>query len=242
MVMISWIQPFSSKRGRRGGVSNICKQKGINMKKTIFISMVLAAELFAPLFSQAQGTLYVSNLGQTPTGNNAIGSNAWVAAEFITGTNASGYFLNSVQLLMAAASGTPSGFSVSIYTGPRGPGSSLETLNGSLDPVAAGVYTYSAVTSITLSPRSSYLVVVTGGTDIATGAYEWSQCAASFNSTDGWVVLNGSWFSGNGVGWNTGSGSVDSQFAIYAIAVPEPSTLSLAGLGLAALVFWRRKR
>lgn len=200
--------------------------------------MVLMA---GPLFIQAQGVLYVSNLGETSTGNNAVGSDAWVAAGFLTGPNANGYSFDSVQLLMGVASGNPSGFSVSIYTAPHGPGSSLGNLNGSSDPVAAGVYTYSAVTSITLSPDSLYLIVVTAGTDVANGAYEWSQCAASFNSSDGWSVPNGSWFSSNGGSWSTGSGSVDSQFAIYATAIPEPTMLALAGLGVGTLVLRRCK-
>jgi hypothetical protein len=158
-----------------------------------------------------------------------------------SGTNANGYSFDSVQLLMGAASGNPSDFSVSIYAGPRGPGSSLGNLDGPSNPTAAGVYTYSAATSITLSPHSSYFIVVTAGTNAANGAYEWSQCAASFNSSDGWLLPNGSWFSSNGANWNTGSGSVASQFAIYATAIPEPATLALAGLGLAALSFRRRK-
>src|SRR5664280_720145 len=86
------------------------------MKKIIFIATVLAADLFASSFVQAQGTLYVSNLGQTPTGSAAIGSDAWVAQTVFTGTNPGGYMLNSVHLLMNAASGTPSGFAVSIYS------------------------------------------------------------------------------------------------------------------------------
>ena len=66
--------------------------------------------------AQAQGTLYFSSLGQTPTGSAAIGSDSWIAQGFGTGTNTGGYILNSVQLLMDGASGGPNGFAISIYT------------------------------------------------------------------------------------------------------------------------------
>jgi hypothetical protein len=46
------------------------------MKKTIWVAAVLAAELLASQILQAQGSLYVSNLGQTSTGSMGIGSNS----------------------------------------------------------------------------------------------------------------------------------------------------------------------
>ena len=95
-----------------------------------------------------------------------------------TGTNAGGYLLNSIQLAMADASGTPSGFTVMLYAYPAAGGicsrgSSLGTLNGSLDPVTA---------AFTLIPRlqpsryrqTPYFIVLTAGTAVANGAYEWS--------------------------------------------------------------------
>src|SRR5882672_3454819 len=105
--------------------------------KAMVVILVLTVELL-PQQLPAQGTLYLSNLGQTPIGSSATGSNAWLAGYFQTGAEPNGYFLNSIQLLMAAVSGNPSGFTVSIYE-PSNlpfpaslfPGNKLNTLSGS---------------------------------------------------------------------------------------------------------------
>lgn len=57
------------------------------MKKIIILLMV---SVLAVQISQAQGTTYLSNLGQASTGNYATGSDAWIGIPFITGNNASG--------------------------------------------------------------------------------------------------------------------------------------------------------
>jgi len=84
-----------------------------------------------------------------------VRSNSWLATDFRTGTNVGGYLLNSVQLAMTDSSGSPSGFTVLLYTdiGVIGalPGSSLGSLAGSLNPMAGGISTFSNDSNITLS-------------------------------------------------------------------------------------------
>src|SRR5881628_856888 len=107
------------------------------MNKNILIAILLANSLPASRAS-AQGTLYVSNLGQTPTGSAPVGSDASIAQSFFTlATDPNNYTLNSIQLLTDPASGSPSGFSVSIYNSGAGggPQSSLGSLAGA-DPAA----------------------------------------------------------------------------------------------------------
>jgi hypothetical protein len=60
------------------------------MKTIINGLIVFAVALLAPQIAQAQGTIYMSNLGQTSAGTDAVGSNSWMAVYFITGTNADG--------------------------------------------------------------------------------------------------------------------------------------------------------
>src|ERR1039458_2607755 len=106
------------------------------------ISMFVVG-LLAQQIAVAQGTTtYLSNLGQASAGSLAVGSDSWLAEAFRTGADAGGYVLDSVQLSLADASGSPSGFTVMLYaTNPSTPApfSYLTTLHGSLDPVAAGV-------------------------------------------------------------------------------------------------------
>jgi hypothetical protein len=210
------------------------------MKKVIgFILSALG--LFAPLLVVAQGTLYFSNLGQTSAGSAVVASDSWIAQGFGTGTNAAGYTVNSVQLLMGEASGNPNGFNISIYSkSGNSPQNNLGSLVGS-DPAANGVYTYTA-SGLILSPSTAYYVVVTAATSVAQGAYSWSATSGNNPSirNDGW--LGGIYdFSTDGSNWNY-SRDQFFQFSITGTAVPEPSTAVLAGLGLVGLSFWRCKR
>src|SRR5258705_1367541 len=96
----------------------------------LFISTVLVATV---VLVQAQGTTYISNLGQASGGSVVVGSDSWRAESFLTGTNPGGYTLDSIQLLTTLASGNPSGFSISVYSSNamnfRYPGNSIGPLN-----------------------------------------------------------------------------------------------------------------
>jgi hypothetical protein len=216
------------------------------MKRIILLAIpVFALAVLPPQILQAQGTTYLSNLDQSSSGTLAVGSDSWLAAPFGTGFNAGGYVLDSAQLSLTDASGSPSGFAVMIYaagiSGPL-PVSYLATLHGSLDPVAAGVYTFTPASTLTLRPGVFYDVVLTAETPVAVGAYEWSFATTSaYNPTDYWLVGGPVLTSGNGSSpWNV-SGATCAQFAINATDVPEPSTLGLLALGGFVFLWHRRK-
>jgi len=203
--------------------------------------VTLAVGLSRPPQLQAQGTTYVSNLGATPSGSLAIGSDSWAAAWFTSGATSGGYRLDSIQLGMADASGAPTGFGVMLYNSGIGiapiPGTSLGTLSGSPSPSTAGVYIFTPPVDLVLSKQTSYFIVLTGGTPIAGGAYQWDR--ADTSSYD----LNGGWgttiacHSANGSSWSYVS-AVSPVFAINATpepAVPEPNTAAVVALGLLAL-------
>ena len=108
--------------------------------REIAIKSIIAFLLLAARVASAQGTTtFLSNIGQPSSGSQTVGSDSWFAAGFVTGTDASGYLLDSIQLGMASSTGSPSGFTVMLYEdagSPAGlsPGSSLGTFMGSLDP------------------------------------------------------------------------------------------------------------
>jgi hypothetical protein len=210
-------------------------------KSTPAIFVIICLSL--PLLVQAQGTLYVSNLGQPSSGSAPVASDQWLADVFGTGTNSGGYELNSIQLLMNAASNSPSGFTVSIFNdnGPGGvPGSSLGSLSGSANPSAAGIYTYTA-SGLNLQPSTRYMLVLWATTPLTSGSYNWSVPYPSGSSSiESWRIYGAYSSSDNGLSW--GETRWILQYGIYATAVPEPSALALAGLGVLSLSFWRRKQ
>jgi PEP-CTERM motif len=204
---------------------------------------------FALQLIHAQGTTYLSNLGQSSTGSLAVGSDSWLAVDFTTGNNAGGYLLDSVQLAMADASGNPNGFTVMIYNALVGsgitPGDSLGTLNGSDNPSTAGIYTYTPTTDVMLSSHTIYFIVLTTETVVANGAYNLSYAATfSYNPSGGWAVGNDEssvavfHSSHNGLSWIGNDGNL--QFALNATAIPEPSASWLLLLGGGVLFYVRR--
>jgi hypothetical protein len=210
------------------------------MKKIIILFVFgLLARQVVP----AQGSItYLSNIAQPSVGSLAIGSDSWLATDIFTGTNTSGYLLDSIQLEMADASGNPISFAAMLYsaTGVSGlhPGSSLGALDGSLNPSTAGIYTFTPISSLILSPSTDYFIVLKAGTTVANGAYEWNLTTPNVLIGDGSWKAGGIFHSDDGSTWLYNSGAL--QFAIDATAVPEPGVLSLLGLGGAALL-WRRQ-
>jgi hypothetical protein len=226
-----------------GRVANVSdkKRKGIQVKKAILF-LVAMIGLFLPHLSPAQGTVYVSNLGNAPIANTTVGSDSWRAASFRTGTNSTGYILNSIQLLMASASESPSGIGVMLYSANGGvPGNNLGNLLGP-DPVIAGVYTYTA-SSLTLSADTSYYVVLSSATAVADGSFRWciADLSSTFSVSGGWRATGGFFSSTDSSTW-TPYRPNPFQFAVEATAVPEPSVSATMALGLASLSLLRCRK
>jgi hypothetical protein len=212
--------------------------------------ILLTACLSIPQIAQAQGVTYLSNLGQPPSGALPIASDSWLAADFTTGTNVAGYVLNYVQVAIADAVGSPSGFSAmvfaksSILTGAVLPGSNLGTLTGSLNPSTAGTYAYTAPQNLTLSPNTDYFIVLTAATAAANGAYEWSVTSTAsigYNAYH-WGGQGVPCLSSDGLHWDFLSVNDYPQFAIDATAIPEPGLLTFFVLGGLSLIWHRLKR
>ncbi len=212
------------------------------MKKIIHIILIGMALVTAQL-ANAQSTLYLSNLVEPSVGNASIGSDSWLAESFSTGTNSRGYILNFIQLLMGTASGSPTGFTASLYGNGSFPGHSLGSLSGSTDPSAAGLFAYTT-SGITLSPSTVYFIVLTAGTPVAQGSYM-QKYAASYNygSDDNWILTQYRYTSADGINWDRGGYPGNGlQFAVNATGVPEPATYVLIGLGFVCLIFCRARK
>jgi len=216
------------------------------MKKMIkggFI--ILMSAMLSPQTVRSQGTVFVSSLSQPSAGSLAVGSDSWVAADFIrAGNNPGGYALDSVELAMTPATGDPNGFTVMLYSAGVNqtlPASRLATLTAaSGDPVTSGIFTYTA-SDVTLSPLTDYFIVVTAGNPVASGAYAWSfENTAPAASSGGWQGDDGFWDSSDGSHWHFANG--EPQFALTATTIPEPETLYLMGLPGALFFAWRRWR
>jgi len=204
----------------------------------VAITFAIAA-LFAAQMAQAQGTLYVSNLGQNSAGSFGIGNNMWLAQGFETGASSGGYVLNSVQVEMAAAIGNPSGFVVSLYSSFNGsPSDNLGALGGSINPSSPGLYTYNA-SPLTLAPSTEYFIVATDATPTTQGIYTWVDTVSTYSSIDEWSFQT-VYGSANGSDW-TGLRAYAFETAIYATAVPEPPPWVLGLLG-GGFAFYLRAR
>jgi hypothetical protein len=89
-----------------------------------------------------------------------------------------------------------------------------------------------------------YYIVITAGTAVADGAYDWSYVGANaYNPSAGWsspgLVLSSS--SGVMGSWTSVAATEFPQFSINAIPIPEPGVLALSGLGGLLLLWHRRK-
>jgi len=227
------------------------------LKKAI-LTIIPAIGLLSFPIAQAQGAVYSSNLADTPTGSFGVANNSWFAQDFVwEGYTVNGVVLtpnctlNSVQLLMGTASGSPSGFTVSIYTaGLSAPGTSLGTLTGNSNPNNPGVYTYTSP-GITLSPGTSYFVVVHSATPSAQGAYNWSTTTSydqisqglPINNVINYLTIDDTYCdSADGLSWNSHSRQQTAQMAIYGTPVPEPSLCSFLVCTAGVLHYVGRRR
>lgn len=207
--------------------------------KKILIAVACIIGLLPLQITRAQSILYISNLGQLPAGSGAIGSNSWIAQTFITGSNPGGYLLSSVQLLMDAPAGTPSGFSVSIYskTGDPhsehepgdSPQSSLGSLTGSA-PTTGGVFSY-GTPGILLSPDTFYYVVVTAATTTNDSAYAWSA-TSGLTQSNLFTIEDEFFSSSDGSNWTWNLRGKVFQLGLYASAVlPSQPELAIYDTG-----------
>ena len=198
-------------------------------RKTLILIFVISA---FGLRLQAQGTLYLSNLGESGTGF-VVGSGS---QSFVTGTASNGYALNYITLFMGNMLDNASNFNVLVYNDNGGQvGIPLGTLNGNNNPSTAGQYNYTA-SNLVLTSNTTYWIVTTcdsssPGNPLPPGGYTWKfTLSQNYSSSGNWSIGPG----------NVGFGGSVFQFAVNATPAPEPSVCALFGFGLTTILFRRR--
>lgn len=177
-----------------------------------------------------------------------VESNAWQAAPFVTGANASQ--LTSVSLDVQSYLWSGGNFWVMVYGDNDGvPGSMLAggRLNGVSMPTSSGYLTYSATLPLNLAPDTRYWVVAASDYANINGNYGWSWCAnTDYTSSVGWgLPPEAAWSPDEGATWNEYSATGEPGPLLLAVngsIVPEPTVPALFSLGIAGMVLCRRWR
>ena len=205
-----------------------------------------ASGLFVPL-AQAQTTvLDNTSLSSTPGTYLAAYQNGMFGPEIIEMTSgfttgSSDSVLDSITLDLSADDNSGSGLTLSLYAdnGSSMPGSLLETLTGNASPTAGGLVTYTS-SGTALAANTTYWWVASL-TPPGTGVFATDTTGDSAGtSPEGWTF--DTTYQGDGTGYWNNIGST-AQFSVDASigAVPEPSTLALAGMGGLGLAMMFRR-
>jgi hypothetical protein len=201
------------------------------MKKLILSVTALAA---CSVGAYAQGVIYFDTSSATaPAGqvtiNGALDVSQDINAELLTSTSASGSFTPVAQLLLSSSNSSPDGT----------PG---------FDPsdilAAAGDITFSKTGFLTDQSGSFFVLSAAAGT-------------TEYFEVEGWLGANeSSLAAAEAAGFATGTSAVFAEslgastspipsglasMPGLALAVPEPSTLAMAGVGLASMLIFRRR-
>lgn len=214
----------------------------------------LALFLFlATLVRLSAQTTAVSNLDQSVGLGLGVGKSSGFdfshAFNFTTG--ASSLSFSSITFAISGATGSPSGFNLSLYSSvsTSGPSGLIASLAGSSAPTSIGSsYTYTPVGSLALSASTTYWVVATASTTASNSAFfirGTSSDSEDAGGLSGWTIGNDRMLSNNaGVTW--ASAVEIPMFSVQTSAIPEPSTTALlagaGGLVIAIIARSRRSR
>jgi hypothetical protein len=181
-----------------------------------------------------------NNFSTVSDGNSTISGSTWFASGFTTGSSTSYLNLSGINLSLAV-SGTASSAVpvVRIFSGSSNPTTLLQTLTGPTITNSFPAQTFTFAPSsvpLTLSANTNYWVVL----------------SAAAGDQYGWYVANGTPIEQNGFGFSfvngqlttTGGSSWSQDFfaslgatSIQVVQpVPEPSTIMLAGIGVAGAI------
>jgi hypothetical protein len=217
------------------------------------VSMAVSFTLALTFSGTLRAETVISNL--MPSSGSGIGigalnppstTNTMQGEGFRTGSDPLGYRLNSVTLHLGGATGNPGDFVLELYEGylfgTNGPiGEFVVTSN----PTVAGLYYFDfADDDLILAPATRYMIVASApdATGRTVSQYGWRQANfPTVTSGPGWLIIGPTFSNNGGANW-TSVRSEPFQFAIDATAIPEPTSILLAGLACAVMCHHFRKR
>ncbi len=199
---------------------------------------------FLTALSCARGDTIVDNIAQPINSLQQIenGSDGSAGNRFVNGPSL--VQLSSVSLDMRSVITTGGNFTVSIWSdsgASHAPASLLEQLSGNPDPSAGGIFTYTPINHLLLSPGTSYWVVA--GVSSGPAVFVWNDTASALFGGSGSIGgrLRGDYQTpGSFVAPET---SGPFLFQVNATPVPEPKGVAVVtGAGLLAAALFRRHR
>lgn len=196
------------------------------------------AALFAFGLTAASGTTLYSNIGISPTSYDTIANDLWYAQSFTMGSGDDPY-LQTLKLVLAKYGNSVGSVNVDLWSsnGTPGPASFIANI-GTLDEtnltLTAATFSFTPSSLITLTDATRYWIVVS---DTVSGStFNWIT-ATSGSGTK----VTGEYTATYSSGWFTFvGGTANGTPMMEVFTVPEPSTLVISGLGLAALALRRR--
>jgi|688.fasta_scaffold91151_3 hypothetical protein len=181
---------------------------------------------------------------QVLTTNSTVSGSNWFTVGFTTGTSPDFLSLTGVKLSLATSGTTVSTNPiVRLFSGVSNPTTEVTTLIGStLSSALPSTATFTPSSSpLSLSPGTNYWVVLSAGAGDAYGWYSTDENPAEQNGS-GYSFVAGRRSTNAGSSWSNNVVVAVSAVSVEVLAVPEPPTIMLAGLGVVGVVVADRTR
>ncbi len=196
---------------------------GSNRRLTLRSAALLAAAFALLAAAPASAAVLVSNIGQTTTWNNTLGSQTNPRAQQFT-TGANSYTLNSIDIKFHTAVATPANLRVELWSATTGvninPNAKLASLTVPAT-VGTGTVTFAAPAHTTLAASTRYFVVVYRNGATTGNLAKASSDAEDAGAATGWSIANGDHRIPTGLSaWSFGSSSL--QIRVNGSAKTQP--------------------